>query len=81
MAFVRALDEAGNVGEHKLTFAAPDDAEALAKRVAGVMKRRGFTRFAEFQPFLLKAYRERKPGQGVSDLYPQLIAWFAAHNE
>ena len=61
--------------------AAPKDADAVARDVAMIMKRRGFSRFAEFQPFLIKTYMERKPGQGISDLYPQLIAWFAAHNQ
>lgn len=45
------------------------------------MKNRDFTRFAEFQPFLIKSYKERKPGQTISDLYPAIIAWFAVHNK
>ena len=40
---------------------------------------RGFTRFAEFNQFLIKLYQERKKDQLLADLYPQIIDWFAAN--
>ncbi|QIL01825.1 DUF4932 domain-containing protein [Sphingomonas sinipercae] len=42
-------------------------------------KGRGFIRFPEFSDFLVKLYRERPAGTTVADLYPQIIAWFAAN--
>ena len=42
--------------------------------------RRGFPQFAAFDAFLVELYRRRPPGRTIADLYPQIIAWFAAHN-
>lgn len=36
---------------------------------------RGFQRFKEFDQELLRLYRNRKPGQTVADLYPEIISW------
>jgi hypothetical protein len=58
----------------------PYEAERIAAIVAAVMKRREFLRFAEFQPFLIEIYKNRKPGQTISSLYPSIIAWFNQHN-
>jgi hypothetical protein len=37
---------------------------------------RGFRRFVEFNAMLMGAYRTRRPGETVADLYPDVIAWF-----
>ncbi|CAN5403764.1 hypothetical protein BH09BAC4_BH09BAC4_17780 [soil metagenome] len=43
----------------------------------GMVDRRGFRRFKEFDQELLRLYQTRKPGQTVADLYPAIIAWAA----
>ena len=43
-------------------------------------ERRGFPQFTAFDAFLVDAYRHREKGQTVADLYPRIIAWFAARN-
>jgi hypothetical protein len=45
-----------------------------------MVERRGFLQFASFSRFLVELYRGRKPDQTVSDLYPQIIDWFAERN-
>jgi len=42
--------------------------------------RRGFPQFEAFDKFLVELYRNRKPGQTLADLYPQIIEWFEKHN-
>lgn len=41
----------------------------------GVMNRRGFVRFAEFNQALLDLYEKRGDGETVFDLYPKLLKW------
>lgn len=41
---------------------------------------RGFIQFTEFDKFLVELYRNRKTGQTLADLYPQIIEWFEQHN-
>jgi hypothetical protein len=41
---------------------------------------RGFPKFAEFDRFLIDLYVNRKPGQTLADLYPQIIEWFEKEN-
>ncbi|HYI42596.1 MAG TPA: DUF4932 domain-containing protein [Sphingomicrobium sp.] len=41
---------------------------------------RGFVRFPQFSSFLVDLYRKRPAGTTIADLYPQIIAWFAANN-
>lgn len=43
-------------------------------------KSRGFPQFAAFDKFLVDLYRNRKAGQTVADLYPQIIEWFEKNN-
>ncbi|HKQ54220.1 MAG TPA: DUF4932 domain-containing protein [Pyrinomonadaceae bacterium] len=43
-------------------------------------ERRGFPRFKEFDAFLVDLYRNRKTGQTLADLYPQIIEWFEKNN-
>lgn len=44
-------------------------------------KSRGFSKFAEFDKFLVDLYRSRQPSQTVADLYPQIIEWFEKNNQ
>lgn len=46
-----------------------------------MVERRGFKQFDKFSKFLVELYRNRKPGQTISDLYPQIIEWFAEQNK
>lgn len=43
-----------------------------------MMVARGFPRFEAFNAELARLYRNRRPGQTLEDLYPQIIAWFAS---
>ena len=53
----------------------------LLRQVDTMMtQRRGFPRFAELSHFLVDRYRNRKTGETVSDLYPEILAWFEARN-
>ena len=71
----------GLVSLYYVDHAPPADLDALLAHNATNMKdRRGFTRFPEFAQFLVKLYRDRPTGTRIADLYPQIIAWFAAQN-
>ncbi|GAB2517800.1 hypothetical protein GCM10027085_04370 [Spirosoma aerophilum] len=48
--------------------------ETMSSKMAS---KRGFRRFQEFDQELLRLYRNKKPGQTVADLYPDIIAWAA----
>jgi hypothetical protein len=37
---------------------------------------RGFRKFAEFDQFLIQLYKNRREGQVIADLYPQIVDWF-----
>ncbi|TLV01517.1 DUF4932 domain-containing protein [Dyadobacter luticola] len=41
-----------------------------------LVESRGFLRFAEFDQFLVQLYKNRKPGQVMADLYPEIVGWF-----
>lgn len=59
-------------------LAPPDEAKVLIEELNPTMEEgRGFIRFTEFNAFLLNAYRNRKNGETIADLYPAIIAWFA----
>jgi hypothetical protein len=63
-------------------FAPKEDWEALFKyRENFMVKRRGFTKFAEFNRFLIDIYTKRPEGKTVADLYPQIIKWFEENNK
>lgn len=58
------------------------DLPLLQKRVEERMVTyRGFKKFAEFNQFLVAAYKSRRAGTTVADLYPQIIHWFASQTE
>lgn len=45
-----------------------------------MVKSRGFPKFAEFDRFLIEIYVNRKKGQTLADLYPQIVEWFEKNN-
>ena len=45
-----------------------------------MVNNRGFRQFVPFNAFLVNAYANRAPGQTLADLYPEIIAWFAAQS-
>jgi hypothetical protein len=52
----------------------------LADNEKRMKENRGFTRFPEFDQFLVDLYRNRPAGTTIADLYPQIIAWFRDNN-
>ena len=63
-------------------FAPKEDLEALfTYRENFMVKRRGFTKFAAFNRFLIDIYTKRPEGKTVADLYPQIIKWFEGNNK
>jgi len=58
-------------------FAPKAEQEKLIASIEDMMlNSRGFLKFPAFSQFLVKAYKSRKKGQNVADLYPQIVSWF-----
>lgn len=58
-------------------YTTEEEQEKLIPRVVRMMEGpRGFIMFGEFNDFLLKIYKNRKPNQTLADLYPEIISWF-----
>jgi hypothetical protein len=56
--------------------------DALVAAIDEMMtKRRGFPQFAKLDKFLIDLYKNRKSGQTLADLYPQIIEWFEQNNQ
>lgn len=66
---------------HYDRMSAADRALTRASLEHTMAERRGFRQFAAFNTFLVNAYAGREPGQTVADLYPAIVAWFAAQPE
>lgn len=66
----------------RIIYYAPQDEQAdMLERVVRMMvNARGFSRFRGYNDFLVDLYRNREANTTVADLYPQIIAWFAANN-
>lgn len=63
-------------------YAPKEDLEALLQyREKFMVERRGFTKFKEFNRFLVDIYTKRPQGKTVADLFPQIIQWFADNNK
>jgi hypothetical protein len=45
-----------------------------------MVNNRGFKQFVPFNAFLVNAYANRAEGETLADLYPRIIAWFAAQS-
>lgn len=65
---------------HRDRMNAADGAAARQRIETLMVENRGFLKFAEFNTILNDAYAQRDHGQTVADLYPQIIAWFAAQD-
>jgi hypothetical protein len=65
--------------DHDLMSGA-DFAIAKAGVERAMVEGRGFRKFGEFNQTLVDLYLNRAPGQTVADLYPAIIAWFAAQS-
>lgn len=62
-------------------YASRDEQDKMIASIDRMMtERRGFPQFAAFDKFLVDLYCNRKPGQTVADLYPQIIEWFEKNN-
>lgn len=57
-----------------------DRAVSRAQVERMMVNSRGFRQFVPFNAFLVDAYVNRAPGQTLADLYPAIIAWFAAQD-
>jgi hypothetical protein len=53
-----------------------DQAELIQATEEMMVNARGFRKFAEFDQFLVKLYKNKKKGQVLADLYPQIVGWF-----
>jgi len=57
-------------------YAPAADADMLIeKNGQNMKKRRGFTKFPEFNTYVVQLYRDRKEGVTIADLYPQILDW------
>ena len=72
----------GLVSLRYVDYAPKEDLEALLKyRDGWMVNYRGFTKFKEFNRFLVDIYTKRPQGKVVADLYPQIIQWFSDNNK
>lgn len=58
-----------------------DQHELIASTENMMVNTRGFLKFAEFNQFLVKLYKNRKKGQVVADLYPEIVGWFEGNGD
>lgn len=79
----QCFNEHMNWGLVSLRYVDYASAEYLPQIIADIERMmvndRGFTKFAEFNQFLVKLYQDREEGQLLADLYPQIIDWFAVN--
>jgi hypothetical protein len=72
----------GLVGLRYVDYAPKAELDTLLRQLENYMvQQRGFTRFAEFNQFLVVLYQERKPGETLADLYPKIVVWFNEHKQ
>ncbi|WAC14206.1 DUF4932 domain-containing protein [Dyadobacter pollutisoli] len=58
-------------------YAPENEQDQLIQQTEEMMvNSRGFVKFAEFDQFLVKLYKNRKKGQVLADLYPEIVGWF-----
>ncbi len=71
----------GLVSLRIMDYTSQDEWDKMLGRVERMMvKSRGFIMFEEFNQFLTGLYKNRKAGQTLADLYPQIISWFDENN-
>jgi hypothetical protein len=56
-----------------------EQARLIAQTENMMVNSRDFIKFAEFDQFLVKLYQNRKNGQVLADLYPEIVGWFEAN--
>ncbi|HYG40245.1 MAG TPA: DUF4932 domain-containing protein [Cytophagales bacterium] len=67
----------GMVSLRYLDFAPKNEQELMLGRIEEFMTNgRGFTRFKDFNQFLIKTYRNRNENQSIADIYPKIVGWF-----
>jgi hypothetical protein len=65
----------------RLAASAPEPERARAiESIERVMVARGFPQYPEFSRFIVPLYQNRRPGQTVADLFPDIVAWFEDNN-
>jgi hypothetical protein len=57
-----------------------EQAELIDRVERMMVDSRGFRQFRPYNAFLMDLYANRDPQTTLSDLYPQIIAWFASNN-
>lgn len=63
-------------------FAPKKEQKILISQTETMMvESRGFTKFAEFDRFLIPLYIDRKKGQILADLYPEIVSWFEENSK
>lgn len=64
-----------------IDYVPADEQAPLVAAIDEMMtKRRGFPQFEKFDKFLIDLYKNRRAGQTLADLYPQIIEWFEQNN-
>jgi hypothetical protein len=58
-----------------------DQQKLISDTETMMVQARGFRKFAAFNQFLVARYRNRKKGEIVADLYPDIISWFETNNK
>jgi hypothetical protein len=58
-----------------------DQTELIASTENMMVNTRGFLKFAELNQFVVKLYKNRKKGQVLADLYPEIVGWFEANGK
>jgi hypothetical protein len=72
----------GLVSLRIVDYAPRDEQDKMLANIDRMMtKGRGFPQFEAYDKFLVNLYRNRKPGQTLADLYPQIIEWFEKNNQ
>ena len=63
-------------------FAPESEQDILIRQTEKMMvEYREFLKFAEFDQFLLKRYKNRRKGQVLADLYPEIVNWFEKNSQ
>ena len=66
----------GLVALHYTDLVPAEEMPSLIERNITYMLNRGFIKYREFMNYVLPLYQNRKKGETIADLYPQIITWF-----
>ena len=65
----------------RLSETAPEPERARAvESIERLMVARGFPQYPAFSRFLVPLYQNRRAGQTVADLFPEIVGWFEDNN-